>query len=118
GWSRVIETDRCMRAVESIMTREMAKDRELDQDPYLLGVPNGVVNLRDGSLMDGQPSQWITRTTAAKYDPTAQSKRWEQFLMEIFRDKDGKDRPHIVDWVWRAVGYSITGDVSKQCWLL
>lgn len=117
-WAYKLESSRAVAAVTTLLEYELAKKYELDAAPYLLGVPNGVVNLVDGSLMAGAPTQWITRSTATLYNPTALCPRWEQFINEIFRDRDGSDRPNLVDWIHRAVGYSITGDVSRQCWFL
>jgi len=81
-----------------------------DADAYLLGVANGVLDLRTGSLLDGDPDQRITRFTDLHFDPLASCPRWLQFLEEVFRgDKE------IIEFIWKAAGYSLTGDTSEQC---
>jgi putative DNA primase/helicase len=86
---------------------------DLDQDKYLLGVKNGVVDLRTGQLSNG-PDDLITKRSNIPYYPEATCPRWEKFLLEIFGgDKD------LVDYVGRCIGYCLTGDTKEQCfWIL
>ena len=80
-----------------------------DADPWLLGLANGVVDLRTGLLRPGKQADKITMHTDVLFDPTAKAPRWEQFLNEIFGGNQ-----ELIDYVQRAVGYSLTGDVSEQ----
>lgn len=84
-----------------------------DADPMLLGVANGVVDLRTGVLRDGRPDDRITLTSPVAYDPHAVAERWEQFLAEIF---DGSQA--IIHFVQRASGYSLTGNTSEHALFL
>lgn len=77
---------------------------------YLLGVENGVLDLRTGTLRLGRPQDHVTMHAAVPFDPSAQCPRWEQFLREVFGGDD-----ELTAWVQRAVGYSLTGDTSEQC---
>ncbi|HLF78550.1 MAG TPA: phage/plasmid primase, P4 family [Dehalococcoidia bacterium] len=81
-----------------------------DKDPWLLGVANGVVDLRSGCLVPGVPAQRITRFVNVRFDPLAECPRWLLFLDEVFpADRD------LVDFIWKAIGYSLAGDTSEQC---
>lgn len=80
-----------------------------DQAPMLLGVPNGVVDVTNGTLRPGHPGDRITFQTAVAYDPAACCPRWEQFIREIFKGDD-----ELIAFVHRALGYSLTGDTSEQ----
>ena len=55
-----------------------------DADPLLLGVPNGVVDLRTGNLRAGKRSDKITLQAGVAFDPEAVAPRWERFLDEVF----------------------------------
>ncbi len=91
-------------------TRPIADSGEnWDQDTCLLGVTNGVLDLKTGALRRGSPEDRITMTAGVDFDPTAECPRFLQFMAEVFDD------PGLVDWLWRALGYSITGDTSEQC---
>ncbi len=80
-----------------------------DAAPWLLGVRNGVVDLRRGELRDGRPDDRITMQTAVGFDREARCARWERFVHEVFPDAD------VADYVWRSLGYSVTGDMREQC---
>jgi putative DNA primase/helicase len=84
-----------------------------DTDAYLLGVPNGVIDLRTGTLRLGRREDRTTMQTAVAYDPNATCPRWERFVSEIFADDAS-----LIRFVHRAVGYSLTGDTSEQCLFL
>ena len=81
-----------------------------DSDRWLLGVANGVIELPTSKLREGRPSDKITLHTDIPFDREAQCPRWIQFLEEIF----GGDR-ELIDFVHRAVGYSLTGKTEEQC---
>jgi putative DNA primase/helicase len=82
----------------------------LDADPWLLGVRNGVLNLRSGILRAGNAEEFITKRVAVAFDPTAQCPVWLQFLDKIMRG----DR-ELIAFLQRAVGYSLSGLTAEQC---
>jgi putative DNA primase/helicase len=88
----------------------LANTGEWDGDPWLLGVANGVVDLRTGKLRAGRPSDRITIHTNVSFDPSARCPRWEQAVNEIF-----EGNTEDVGFIRRAVGYSLSGDTSEQC---
>lgn len=90
-----------------------ARFSDFDQDPWLLGCRNGVLDLRSGCLRPGRPSDLVTKSVGYDFDPEAQCPRWERFLAEVF-DGDAQ----LVGFLRRAVGYSLTGDVREQCLFL
>ncbi len=79
-------------------------------DPWLLGVGNGVVDLRTGVLRDGKQADRLTMRTPVEYDPDAECPRWEEFVTEVFAGDE-----ELIDYIRRAVGYSLTGETSEQC---
>jgi len=80
-----------------------------DADPWLLGVANGVVDLRAGRLRKGLPSDRITMHTRVAFHSSAKCLRWNSFLLEIFGDEE------LIEFVQRAVGYSLSGETREQC---
>jgi putative DNA primase/helicase len=84
-----------------------------DADPMLLGTPSGIADLRTGQLRPGRREDRITMNAAVPYEPDAACQRWEEFLSEVFNgDND------LIDFVWRAIGYSLTGATTEQCLFL
>jgi putative DNA primase/helicase len=79
-----------------------------DGDLNLLGVANGVIDLRTGELVKGKPELYITKRAPVAYTPGIRNVRWEQFI--DFATGGDKE---LQDWIQRAVGYSLTG-MSNQ----
>ena len=91
--------------------RSLADDgSQWDREPWVFGAANGVVDLRTGKLRPGVPSDLITLHTDLAFDPRTQCPRWDRFLKEIF---DGNSE--LISYVRRAVGYTLTGQTSEQC---
>jgi putative DNA primase/helicase len=84
-----------------------------DSDGWLLGVANGVVDLRTGKLRPGTQADGLTMHTDVMFDPNAECPRWERFVAEIFNNDEG-----LINYIWRAAGYSLTGDTREQCHFL
>ncbi len=104
-----------------INTLEMARTQatlivaaeQFDSDPHVLGVRNGVVDLRTGLLRDSRRYEYISKSTTLPYFPDAQCPRFDRFMQEIFRNNT-----ELIAFMQRAVGYSLTGEVSEQCFFL
>ena len=85
-----------------------------DEDRVVLACPNGVVELRTGECREGRQADRLTMCAAVPYEPGARCPRFERFMLEV----TGGDR-ELVHYLHRALGYSITGDISEQClWFL
>lgn len=85
---------------------------EFDRDPWLLGVQNGVVDLRSGELYDGLPEQMVLKTCSCNYigiDDDVDLSGVEQFLSEIY---DGDDEK--IAFIQRLFGYGITGNSNEH----
>jgi len=79
-----------------------------DSSPHLLGVLNGVVDLRSGELLRGRPDLHITKRAPVSYTPGLRNIRWEQFIDYA----TGGDK-ELQEWIQKAVGYTLTG-LSNQ----
>ncbi len=75
-----------------------------DSDETLLGVSNGVIDLRTGELLRGRPDLYITRRAPVAYNPGIRNVRWEQFI--DFATGGDKE---LQEWIQKAAGYSLTG---------
>lgn len=86
-----------------------ATSAQLDADPMLLGVANGVVDLRTGQLLSNRPDLLITRYCEADYVPGAPAPRWCQFLTEVF-ESDAET----IEAVQRLAGLTLTGVTREE----
>jgi len=86
---------------------------EWDADPWLLGCPNGILDLRTGLLRAGEQTDHVTLQVGADFETSATCPRWEQFLFDVF---DGNEE--MMTYIQRALGYSLTGDTKEQVFFL
>jgi len=81
----------------------------LDQDEYLLGVLNGIVNLNTGGLIDNCKDHMLTKQAGVNFDSNAKCPMWLKFINEITDDDQ-----ELANYLKKIVGYSLTGDTSEQ----
>lgn len=90
-----------------------ARPDDLDASPWLLNCRNGIVDLRTGELMPHDRDAMCTKLAPVDYDPAARSDAWDAFLRSAL-DGDTPDGAEVIEYVRRAVGYSLTGDTSEE----
>ncbi len=83
---------------------------QLDAHDMLLGVANGVVDLRTGKLLPVQRTQFITRHSPVMFDATASCPLFLTFLDQV----TGGDKTKM-SYLQRVVGYTLTGMTTEQC---
>jgi len=99
-------------AVLELARAPLAVDEDIiDRDRHLVGLKDGrILDLISGEFVTGEQEVFVTKRLGAAYDPAAQCPRWLLFLDTIFAGDQSK-----IDYVQRAVGYSLCGEVSEQC---
>jgi len=106
-WSSQAKSNsRLKSAIESANSDEriVTAVERWDGDEYLLGVSNGVVDLRTGELLKGRPDLYITKRAPVGYTQGMRNVRWEQFIDYA----TGGDK-ELQEWIQRAAGYTLTG---------
>lgn len=81
---------------------------ELDRDPWLLNVANGILELRTGRLVSHDPRRLITKLADVDFEPDAEASRWRGFLEQILPDVE------LREFAARWFGHCLTGDVSEH----
>ncbi len=84
-----------------------------DVDPWLLGAQDGVVDLRIGRGRKATPEDRVTMRARVPYDPSAACPLWIATLASVFNYDDD-----LIDYVWRAFGYSLSGDCREECFFV
>ncbi|HET6464905.1 MAG TPA: phage/plasmid primase, P4 family [Nitrospiria bacterium] len=83
---------------------------ELDQDMMLLNVQNGTLDLRTGKLGPHRREDYLTKLCPVDFDILSEAPTWQKFLDRIMAGN-----MDLIDFLQRAVGYSLTGDTTEQC---
>ena len=78
-----------------------------DADPMLLNTPDGIVDLRDGTVRKSDPRAYCTKITAV--GPRGDCPLFLKFLDRIM----GGDEA-LIAYLQRVFGYCLTGDTSEQ----
>ena len=82
-----------------------------DADPWLLGTPGSVIDLRNGEPVSDPMPCYITRQTAVALAPKGTPiPIWFAFLARITRHD-----PELIPYLQRIAGYALTGSDREQC---
>ena len=81
---------------------------EFDDDPMLLGVANGVLDLRTGNLLPISPDVLVSKRCNIAYDPAGACPRFLQYLEEVQPENE------VAAFLLRFMGYCLTGDASRH----
>lgn len=115
SWARQSESRPKLESMIKLAESEKGipvRDDQLDADRFLLNVLNGVVDLRSGTLKKHQREWLLTKLVPIEYNPKATCPTFLDFLHTVLNGNE-----ELVAFVQRAVGYTLTGDVSEQCLL-
>ncbi len=81
--------------------------------PGLLPCENGIVNIDNCEIRNGEPGDYINQCIPTKWDPHATCQRWEKFLSEILEgDQD------MVDYMQRVFGYALSGTCKEHVFFI
>ncbi len=83
---------------------------EMDADPWLLNTASGALNLRTGTLVGPERRDLVTKLAPVEIDSDSACPTWEWFVSWAMLGDD-----EMVEFLRRAVGYSLTGAVGEQC---
>jgi putative DNA primase/helicase len=87
----------------------LIKPDELDADPWLLGCPNGTLDLKTGKLREARREDFITKQIGVAFDPAAECPEWLRFLDRVMQG----DRESVA-FLQRLAGYVLTGVVREE----
>lgn len=104
------EADYKVKEILSLARNHVAIDQGLfDADPDLLGVKNGVLNLRVGSFRLPAKEDLLTKQCAVSFDAEAQCPTWERFLNET-----AQGDVELIRYLRQCVGITLTGHQKEH----
>jgi len=87
----------------------VAVPEQFDAKPWLYNCRNYTIDLRSGEARKHRRSDMLTSAVNFDYDPLTECPTWLGFLYTITNGNQ-----NLIDFLQRAIGYSLTGDVSEQ----
>lgn len=111
GWAVEVERQgpRIPRALAFAQAYLSKRADELDANRWLLPCVNGTLDLKTGKLRAHHRSDFCTAALGIAYDAKAKAPTWLRFLGEIFAENRA-----LIDYIQRAAGYCLTGDVREH----
>jgi putative DNA primase/helicase len=82
---------------------------KLDADSWLLGVQNGVIDLKTGQFRPARQEDLITKRAEVAFDAAAKCSEWIKFLATV----TGGDAD-LQSYLQRVMGYTLTGSVREE----
>jgi len=116
GHSLSTEADRARKALLSIACAERRiaiTSETLDKNEWLLNLRNGTIDLKSQEIREHRQADYLTHLLNLTYDTNAECPRWKDFLIQIM---DGEEET--IDFLQRAVGYSLSGSTREQVFFL
>ena len=108
------ESNGRIKSMVSLAQSELpVRPEKFDQNRFLLNCKNGTIDLSTGKLNPHDKNNFITKVAPVIYDPSATCPQWEKFLNRIMDNNQD-----LIRFLQRAIGYSLTGDVSEQCFFI
>lgn len=87
---------------------------ELNKDNFKFNCANGVIDLKTGNLLPHDRNFLITNYSDIEYDQEADCPTWKAFLQSIMKDENGNVKDELIDFLQKAIGYTLTGDTREQ----
>ncbi|MEC1100635.1 DNA primase family protein, partial [Bacillus paralicheniformis] len=103
-----------MNTILDVRPMVSVRKQELDSHKYLFNCDNGVIDLKTGELLPHDRDLLFTKISPVSYQPDADCPNWKAFLESIFIDDRGAPNYEIIDFMQKAIGYSLTGDTTEQ----
>lgn len=86
---------------------------DFDRNPLLFNVANGTLNLQTGQLSPHKREDLLSKISPATFESNAVCPRFLEFL-----DCIASGNQELQQYLQRSIGYSLTGDVSENCFFL
>lgn len=111
---RALESCNRINNMVQLSRSPLSKDwSEIDRGRNTVGLGDGsVYDLERMQVMDACATV-VTKSLSASLDHSASCPNWIKFLNRIFANDQ-----EVIDFIQRAVGYTLSGEVSEQCLFL
>src|SRR3990167_5369436 len=89
-------------------------DDLFDNNPDLICLKNGVLNLSTMKFDKHSPDHYFTSQLGFNYDKNAKCPLWRKFVSQVLTTTDGKSDQSMIDFIQEAFGYSLTASVEHE----
>lgn len=120
AWAKASEMSARLKALIEVALPEIAvRDDQFDADPFLFNCHAGTIDLRTGDIAEHNRAHLLTKIGGSSIDRHGYCPTWCDFLYTIMGGKKPDANQdavrEIIDFLQRAIGYSMTGSTREQC---
>jgi putative DNA primase/helicase len=90
------------------------KKSQFDSHKFLFNCSNGVIDLKTGEFLPHERDYLFTKISEIEYEKKTDCPHWINFMESIFKNDDGSTNYEIINFLQKAIGYTLTGDISEQ----
>ncbi|MEJ9333181.1 phage/plasmid primase, P4 family, partial [Bacillus licheniformis] len=90
------------------------KKKDFDSFKFLFNCDNGVIDLKTGELRPHDRDLLLTKMSPIPYEKDADCPNWIAFLESIFLTPVGDPDHELIEYLQKAIGYSLTGVTKEQ----
>lgn len=119
GLLRFVQASASSRAIDAAVKLARSEPgivvsvKELDADPFLLNLGNGILNLRTLKLQPHSAEALLTHMAGVEFSEEAACPAWVRFVEQVTNGSE-----ELAAFLRRSCGLALSGDVSEQClWL-
>lgn len=109
--AKAVASAKTVAAVASLARSDSRHASAVDQwdaDPWILNTPDGIMNIKDGSLIPSDPDRYCTMGTLTGPSED-ECPQWLAFLDRIMAGNQ-----ELIDFLQRVAGYCLTGVTSEH----
>lgn len=114
-WAKVCEKRSIrMNSIKDMIPMVSSVRDEFDKQQFLFNCSNGILDLTTGMLLPHGRSYMMTKLSNVEFNKETDCPNWKAFLESIFKDAEGNTDYEVIDFMQKAIGYALTGDISEQ----
>ena len=83
---------------------------DFDTDPFLLATQDNWIDLKTGRSITPNPDFLVSKALSISHSVQAECPNFRKFLNDVFEEDS-----ELIEFVQRAIGYSLTGSTAEQC---
>lgn len=114
-WAKICEKRAVrMNSIKDLASLVPAVREEFDSHAYLFNVENGIIDLKTGELLPHDRKYMLSKISPVTYEKGADCPTWKTFLESIFKKENNETDYELINFIQKAIGYSLTADISEQ----
>ena len=113
-WTGIDLSARKVEAVLKLAELYLPEDDEIEIDPDLIPLANGVYNIKTDTFRAHKPDNYFRSAMGYSYVPPAQCPHWLQTLSNIIVNADEQTDFATIGFIQEMFGYSLWGDNRLQ----